>query len=60
MLCLIVLFQKVNLWFNMALLVIPVSVFAAMFFQDTKGRDWLKNLLFIVLILGLVSIQLNY
>jgi hypothetical protein len=57
---LVVIFQKVNLWFNMGLLVIPTTVFVSNYFQEEKGRDWLKNLLFIILILGIASIQLNY
>jgi len=57
---LVVLFQKLNLWYNTALLVVPITVFATGFFQDEKGNDWFKNLLFLVLILGLLSVQLNY
>lgn len=57
---LVVLFQKLNLWYNMALLVVPITVFATSFFQDEKGNDWFKNLVFLVLILGLLSVQLNY
>lgn len=56
----VVLFQKLNLWYNMALTVIPMTVFATNFFQDEKGRDWFKNLMFIIIILGLISIQMNY
>ncbi len=57
---LVVLVQELNLWHNMALAVIPITVFATNYFQDDKGIDWFKNLLFIVLILGLISVQLNY
>ncbi len=57
---LIVVFQKLNLWYNMALVVIPITTFATNYFQDEKGKDWFKNLLFLILILGLMSIQINY
>lgn len=57
---LVVLFQELNLWYNMALCVIPITVFASNYFQNEKGRDWFKNILFIVLILGLISVQMNY
>jgi hypothetical protein len=39
---------------------VPITVFATSFFQDEKGNDWFKNLVFLVLILGLLSVQLNY
>ena len=57
---LVILFQELNLWCNMALSVIPITVFATNFFQDRKGRDWFKNLMFILIILGVISIQINY
>jgi hypothetical protein len=57
---LVIVFQELNLWYNMALTVIPITVFTTNYFQDEKGSGWLKNLLFIVLILSLISIQLNY
>ncbi len=57
---LVILFQELNLWCNTALSVIPITVFATNFFQDRKGSDWFKNLVFIVIILGVISIQLNY
>lgn len=57
---LIVLLQELNLWFNTALLVLPMTVFVSNFFQDDRGADWLKNVLFVSLILGILSIQLNY
>ena len=57
---LVALFQELNLWYNMALCVIPITVFATNFFQEEKGRDWFKNLLFIILVFGLISVQMNY
>ncbi len=56
----IVLFQNLNLWYNMALIVIPLTVFSTNYFQDTTGKDWFKNLLFVILILSLANIQINY
>ena len=44
----------------MGLCAIPITIFATNYFQDNKGRDWFKNLVLIVLILGLLSIQMNY
>lgn len=56
----IVVIQEVNIWCNMALFAIPTSVFAANYFQETKGNNWLKNIVLLLLIIALVSIQLNY
>ena len=57
---LVVMFQELNLWFNTALLVVPLSMFGANFLQDERGRDWFKNLIFIILVIGLISVQINY
>jgi hypothetical protein len=57
---LVLMFQELNLWFNTALLVIPMALFGSNFLQDDKGKDWFKNLIFIILIIGLISVQLNY
>ena len=57
---LIVVFQQLNLWTNMALFAIPISVFATSYFQEEKGMDWFKNLVFFIFIAGLISVQLNY
>ncbi|MCB9252381.1 MAG: hypothetical protein H6605_07915 [Flavobacteriales bacterium] len=56
----LVVFQKLNLWFNTALMVIPMALFASIFFQDKKGNDWFKNLLFFIILVAIVSAQLNY
>ncbi len=56
----IVVFQELNLWCNMALNVIPLTVFSTNYFQDTTGKDWFKNLLFVLLIISLINIQINY
>ncbi|NUM30814.1 MAG: hypothetical protein HUU47_00635 [Bacteroidetes bacterium] len=57
---LVVFVQEVNLWYNMALAAIPASVFASNYFQERKGNNWIKNILFLLLVLGLISVQLNY
>ena len=57
---LIVVVQEVNLWYNMALFAIPASVFSANYFQENKGNNWVKNIVFLLFILGIISIQLNY
>lgn len=57
---LIVFVQEVNLWYNMALIAIPASVFASNYFQERRGNNWVKNILFLLLVLGLISVQLNY
>jgi len=37
-----------------------LSMFGANFLQDERGRDWFKNLIFIILVIGLISVQINY
>jgi len=56
----IVIFQELNLWYNMALTVIPITVLSSNYFQEEMGWDSVKNILFTMIVLGLWSVQMNY